>query len=66
LQGYQDVAVQLEVRDVVEKAVGREHSVLVVATEERDLDLLSLVLVGVVLDGSERSRIRSLPNAGRP
>ena len=45
----QDVPVQLEVGDVVEEAVGGEHAVLVVAAEERDLDLLALVFAGVVL-----------------
>ena len=45
----QDVPVQLDVRDVVDVAVRRQHAVLVLAAEERDLDLLTLVLVGVVL-----------------
>jgi len=57
LERNQDVPVQLEVGDVVEEAVGGEHAVLVVAAEERDLDLLALVLAGVVLDGPEPSRI---------
>jgi hypothetical protein len=56
LQRDQDVAVQLEVGHVVEQAVRSEHAVLVVAAEQRDLDLLALVLVGVILDASERSR----------
>src|SRR5205814_4705092 len=49
LQRDQDVAVQLDVRHVFDDAVGGEDTVLVVAAEERDLDLLALVLVRVVL-----------------
>ena len=52
LQRDQDVAVQLDVRDVLDVAVRGEHAVLVLAAEEGDLDLLALVLVGVVLHGS--------------
>ena len=50
----QDVPVQLDVGDVVDVAVRGQHAVLVLAAEERDLDLLTLVLVGVVLH-AERS-----------
>jgi hypothetical protein len=57
------VPVQLEVGDVVEEAIGGKHAVLVVAAEERDLDLLAFVLVGVVLDTSETSRVPLSSNA---
>ncbi len=49
LQRDQDVAVQLDVRDVLEVAVRGEDAVLILAAEQGDLDLLALVLVGVVL-----------------
>jgi hypothetical protein len=49
LERNQDVAVELDVRHVVDRAVRGEHAVLVVAPEERELDLLPLVLAGVVL-----------------
>ena len=49
LERDEDVAVQLDVRDVLDVAVGREHAFLVLAAEEGDLDLLALVLVRVVL-----------------
>ena len=39
------MAVELEVGDVLDETVGREDSVLVVASEERDLDLLPLYLL---------------------
>jgi hypothetical protein len=52
------VPVELDVGDVVDVAVGGEDAVLVLAAEERDLDLLALVLVRVVLDGQEPSRFR--------
>jgi hypothetical protein len=63
LKRNEDVPVQLEVRHVVEEAVRGEHAVLVVATEERNLDLLALVLAGVVLDGRSvaESRFPALP-----
>ena len=41
--------VQLDVRDVLDVAVRGQHTLLVLPAEERDLDLLALVLVGVVL-----------------
>ena len=50
------MAVQLDVGDVLDVAVRGEDAVLVLAAEERDLDLLALVLVRVVLDAPERSR----------
>ena len=49
--------VQLDVGHVLEGAVGREDSLLVLAAEESHLDLLPLVLVRVVLQGSEGSRL---------
>ena len=49
LQRDEDVPVQLDVGDLVDRAVRGQHAVLVVAAEERDLDLLALVLAGVVL-----------------
>src|SRR5436309_4284660 len=49
LQRDQDVPVQLDVGDVLDIAVRGQHAVLILAAEERDLDLLALVLVGVVL-----------------
>ena len=41
--------------DVVDVAVRGQHAVLVLAAEERDLDLLTLVLVGVVLHVASQS-----------
>src|SRR5689334_14744385 len=49
LQWDQDVAVQLDVRHVVDGAVRGEDAILIVTAEERDLHLLALVLAGVVL-----------------
>jgi len=49
LERDQDVSVQLDVRDVLDEAVGGQHPVLIIAAEEGDFDLLTLVLVGVVL-----------------
>ena len=49
--GDEDVAVQLEVRDAGDGAVGGERPLLVLAAEELDLDLLARVLVRVVLHG---------------
>ena len=45
----QDVPVQLDVGDVLDVAVRGQDAILVLAAEQRDLDLLTLVLVGVVL-----------------
>ena len=56
LQRHEDVPVQLDVGDVLDVAVGGEDTLLVLASEEGDLDLLALVFVGVVLDAQERSR----------
>jgi hypothetical protein len=51
LQRNEDVAVELDVRDPFDPAVGGKRPVLILAAEELDFDLLSLVLVGVVLHG---------------
>src|SRR6478609_7162474 len=58
LKGDEDVAVQLDVRDLVDVAVRGQHAFLVLAAEQRDLDLLALVLARVVLHRSERSQLR--------
>jgi hypothetical protein len=58
LQRDQDVAVQLDVRDVLDVAVRRQDAVLVLAPEQGDLDLLALVLVRVVLDTREANGTR--------
>jgi hypothetical protein len=57
LQGHEDVPVQLDVGDVFDVAVRRQNSLLVLAPEEGDFDLFALVLVRVVLDDSEPSRM---------
>jgi len=49
LERHEDVSVQLDMGDLVDVAVRGEHALLVLAAEEGDLDLLSLVLAGVVL-----------------
>ena len=49
LEWDEDVPVQLDVRHLVDVAVRGEHAFLVLAAEERDLDLLALVLARVVL-----------------
>ena len=49
LERDQDVPVQLDMSDLVDGAVRGQDAVLVIAAEERDLDLLPLVLAGVVL-----------------
>src|SRR3989440_1866278 len=65
LERDEDVAVQLDVRDVFDVAVGREHAILVLAAEEGDLDLLALVLVRVVLHAWQGEPIRWGSSAGR-
>jgi hypothetical protein len=59
LERDEDVPVELDVGDVLHVAVRGERPLLVLAAEERELDLLTLVLVRVVLDVTERSRLRS-------
>src|SRR6266496_1254999 len=49
LERHEDVPVQLDMGDVLDVAVRGQHALLVLPAEERDLDLLALVLVGVVL-----------------
>src|SRR6185437_9304408 len=56
LQRHEDVAVQLDVSDILDVAVRGQHALLVFPTEKGDLDLLAFVLVRVVLDARERSR----------
>src|SRR5579862_5574041 len=51
LERYQDVPVQLDVRDVLDQAIGGQRAVLVLTAEEGDLDALALVLGRVVLHG---------------
>src|SRR6185312_11164956 len=67
LERHEDVPVQLDVRDVLDRAVRGERALLVLPPEERQLDLLTLVLVGVVLHGGERSQVRRVarPHVGR-
>ena len=50
------MSVELDVRDVLERAVCGEDAFLVLAAEEGDLDLLALILVRVVLHRAESSR----------
>ena len=59
LQRHQDVPVQLDVGDVLDRAVRGQHTFLVLAAEERQLDLLALVLVRVVLHAAGQSTGRS-------
>jgi hypothetical protein len=58
LERHQDVPVQLDVGDVLDRTVGGQDTLLVLPAEERHLDLLALVLVRVVVHGSERSQTR--------
>src|SRR5215207_1568488 len=59
LERNEDVPVQLDVRHVLHVAIGRQATLLVVASEEGDLNLLALVLARVVLHGAEGSDSRS-------
>src|SRR5262245_8987799 len=59
LQRHEDVAVQLDVRDLVDEAVRGENTLLVVAAEESDLDALAFVFARVVLHGGQSSPRRS-------
>ena len=49
--------VQLDVRNLVDQAVGGQHTVLVLASEERELDLFTLVFLCVVLHGRILARL---------
>ena len=53
------MAVELDVGDVLDRAVRGEDALLVLAAEQRELDLLALVLVRVVLDAAQASRFGS-------
>ncbi len=64
LQGHEDVPVQLHVRDVLEQAVRSQDAVLILAAEQRELDVLALVLLAVVLHGAP-SGCRPAPAYGR-
>ena len=50
------MAIQLDVRDILDVAVRGEDTLLILASEEGDLDLLALILVRVVLHRAESSR----------
>jgi hypothetical protein len=66
LQRHEDVAVQLDVGDVLDVAVRGEDTLLVLPSEEGDLDLLALVFVRVVLDArSVANALSSRPDATR-
>ena len=58
------MAVELDVGDLVDGAVGGQDPLVVVAAEQCDLDLLALVLARVVLDG--RSLAQGLFAPSRP
>src|SRR5918992_2095135 len=62
LQRDEDVAVELDVGDVLDRAVRRQRALLILAAEECDLDLLALVLVRVVL----HEAVSLLPRDCRP
>src|SRR5438874_13460835 len=66
LQRDQDVPVQLDVGDILDEAVRGEHAVLVVTAEERNLDLLALVLVGVILHPNRSLDAGKPPGGGPP
>src|SRR5215470_3684780 len=54
LERDEDVAVQLDVRDLVDEAVRSQDALLILPAEEGDLDLLALVFARVVLHRQER------------
>src|SRR5688572_30355 len=66
LERNQDVAVELDVRDLVDGAVGGQDAFVVVAAEHDDLDLLALVFARVVLHDSERNCSRARRAARDP
>jgi hypothetical protein len=66
LEGNEDVAVQLDVGNVLHVAIGRQAALLIFASEERDLDLLPFVLARVVLHGAEGSDSRSSKPSSAP
>jgi hypothetical protein len=55
LEGDEDVAVQLDVRDAFDAAIRGQRAVLIFAAEELDFDLFPFVFVRVVLHRWERS-----------
>jgi hypothetical protein len=55
LKRDQDVAVELDVRDLVDGAISSQDAFVVVAAEHGDLDLFALVLARVVLHEPQRS-----------
>src|SRR5439155_16203587 len=63
LERDEDVAVQLDVRDVLDVAVSRQHAFLILAAEEGDLDLLALVLARVVLHSVSLTAANSGPGS---
>src|SRR5437867_5303890 len=56
LKRDQDVPVELDVGDVLDRAVRSEHSFLIIPAEQGDVDLLALVLVRIVLHRAEPSQ----------
>ena len=58
--------VELDVRHLLDRAVRGQHAVLVLAAEQRDFDLLALVLVRVVLDSRRLAECRMATWASRP
>jgi hypothetical protein len=65
LERHEDVPVELDVGHFLHVAVGGQHAFLVLAAEKRNLDLLALVLVRVVLDGSKANRFDSPGGSSR-
>jgi hypothetical protein len=67
LQRHENVSVQLDVRNVLDVAVGGQDTFLIFAAEQGDLDLLALVFVRVVLQGASGLRLPiRLNHAGVP
>ena len=50
------MAVELDMGNVLERAVRRENALLILAAEQGDFDLLALVLVRIILHRAETSR----------
>src|SRR2546430_14528966 len=62
LKRDQDVPVELDVGDVLDRAVRSEHSFLIIPAEQGDVDLLALVLVRVVLHEAAQSTRSRFPS----
>jgi hypothetical protein len=62
LKWDEDVTVQLDVRHVLDVAIGGQDTLLVLAAEKRDLDLLAFVFVRVVLHSGPQSSGASFPS----